>query len=779
MEDPHIENGPENEQAEPQRLGSGSTAQQPSSEGPGRRPATHRGAPEFSELVLACRHRLRLLALAGAVVSTALVVLAWRLTTASYEAESLVRVRERQEVVFTPQTSRADDAAFVRAQQQLVLSPQVLSAALNDEQVRSLADSIPTHQPTDWLVKLLRVDIQTGAEVLSISAQHPSARVSQTLCNAVTRAYLHEVTSNLAAERQRRCEELERAARKADQRLDETWAELNRVASAVGSDTAQSLTIRDEIQLQAYREYAQQLRRAQLRGNELQSLLTDAQLKMAADDETLDGAIDEQLRIHPDVVAARNQLAEVDSRIAQMREVAAQDDSPKLKRLREERELLVAAVEKVMNDLRPQMRELAREQRRIEVENGVTQLRRQIELNQAEREFLHSRMAEIDTTVVRTDDRNGIQLEIARHAVDRQTRLADALAQSLEEFKIESQCQLPVALIEWAQLPDVAHRSRQLKAAAGAAGIGWLIAILGVGTLEWRGRRVRSGDDVRAHFAHPVFGAHPVKESLLRGTNSRASSGASEAAAQLMLCGSSGRGQAIPSVMVSSALASEPRHVVALDLARAFTGFHRRTLVIDGDRSGSSLSLKLGAAHLPGLVQFGSDQVDVRPYIVPTAEEGLDFLPFGIPQGAAAWVDPATLGFVLRSLRFDYDAIVINGPAIISSAESLLLASHVDQTLLAVFPGTSRWNELAASDEMAKQAGIAVFGAVLHSGERPATLTLRFDRQGAPRPAIETEDITEDNLQAGVAAMQRELGHTASYAAQWPTKSTDNMELTS
>ncbi len=70
------------------------------------------------------------------------------------------------------------------------------------------------------------------------------------------------------------------AQRQADGRLDELWAELNRVASEVGSDNSQSLTIRDEIQLQAYREYARQLRAAQMRGNELQSLLTDEQLRI-------------------------------------------------------------------------------------------------------------------------------------------------------------------------------------------------------------------------------------------------------------------------------------------------------------------------------------------------------------------------------------------------------------------------------------------------------------------------------------------------------------------
>ncbi len=140
MEDPHAEHGLRSVQAESQGLGGISLARRSSNEGRTVQSRTRRGTPEFSELVLACRHRLVLLVFAGAVVSSALVALSWRLTDAPYEAESLVRVRQHQEVVFTPQTSRADDVAFVRAQEQLVRSPQVLAAALDDEQVRALLE---------------------------------------------------------------------------------------------------------------------------------------------------------------------------------------------------------------------------------------------------------------------------------------------------------------------------------------------------------------------------------------------------------------------------------------------------------------------------------------------------------------------------------------------------------------------------------------------------------------------------------------------------------------
>ncbi len=688
--------------------------------------STSRGFPELSELVLACRHHLLITASLGVVVSSGLIALAWWLIGANYEAESLVRVRQHQDVVFTPQTSRSDDAAFVRAQEQLVLSPQVLGAALRGEQVKPLAHLIPANDASEWLKKRLRVNVQPGAECMSISAIHPSPQVAQVLSVAVTHAYLKEVSNRLATDLQRRTEELQRAARNADARLDELWAKLNSVANQVGSDNSQSLTIRDEIRLQAYRDYAQQLRAAQLRGNALQSMLTEEQMRTAVDENAIENATDAMLNDHPDIVVARNQIAQTDSQIQQTLAVVAQDDSPRLKRLYEDREYLQAALVRLKSELRPKIDE----QNRINLENNLVQLRKQIEVNQAEKEFLHSRMAEIDTDIVRADKTSGVRLEMSRHAVDRQTHLADSLWRSLEELKIESQSQPRVALTELAPLPLNANHGRQLKAAAGAAAVGWMIVILGIGFLEWQGCHVRDVDDLKSHSAYPVFGANPSSKNLARTRNADRCSGASEAAARLMLANQNG--DPIPTIMITSASAGEPRHLVALDLARAFRSFRRRTLLIDCDTSGPLLSQQAAADHLPGVIQVCRDGTNPGQTIIPSSEDGLDFLPLGRGQDDESWIDPSHFPSLLKSLRANYDVIVVNGPAMMSSAECLLLASQVEQTLLAVFKGSSRWNQLVESEQVARQAGIAIFGSVLHSGKRSAVLNLRHELRGEP-----------------------------------------------
>ncbi len=211
--------------------------------------------------------------------------------------------------------------------------------------------------------------------------------------------------------------------------------------------------------------------------------------------------------------------------------------------------------------------------------------------------------------------------------------------------------------------------------------------------------RVRFPEDLTSRFVFPVYG----KESGGSLNRKAANRGAREAAAKMMLLNQNGH--SIPTLMVSSATASEPRHLAATELARALCKFHRRTLLIDADASGNRLSRALGAERLAGLRQLPSGS-DARHLIIPSEEEQLDFLSIGPREDDDNWVDPESLGHVIESMRHHYQAIVVNGPAMLSTAESLLLASQVDVLLMTVQVATSRWNQLAVAAESLVQAGI-------------------------------------------------------------------------
>ena len=216
----------------------------------------HHGIPELSDLLLACRHHALLTFVVGGAMAAALALLAWAMILPNYHAEALVRVRENESVIFRPQTSRSEDIAFFRSQAALVRSHQVLSASFDDDEVQNFTHVIPDGDRVEWLDGLLRVETQSGPEVISVTAHHETPVVAQAFCNAVTRAYLAEIKHRISSDRQLREKRLEQAAVAADTQLDKLWEDLNGLAQSVGADSSESLTIRDQMQFQSYRDYA-------------------------------------------------------------------------------------------------------------------------------------------------------------------------------------------------------------------------------------------------------------------------------------------------------------------------------------------------------------------------------------------------------------------------------------------------------------------------------------------------------------------------------------------
>ena len=95
-----------------------------------------------------------------------------------------------------------------------------------------------------------------------------------------------------------------------------------------------------------------------------------------------------------------------------------------------------------------------------------------------------------------------------------------------------------------------------------------------------------------------------------------------------------------------------------------------------------------------------------------------------------------------------------------------------------MFNGTSRWNQLVASEQVAVQAGIGVFGSVLHSEKGSAPLELNSECQGVLRPSLEAEEVTEESLRGSVAEMQQELNQSTSPGSRFANEPAPNREST-
>ncbi|QEG02184.1 tyrosine kinase [Stieleria maiorica] len=720
----------------------------------------HRGIPEFSDLMLACRHHAVLTFVVGSVFAVSLALAAWTMIRPNYHAEALVRVREKSNVVFAPQTSRAEDIAFFRSQAALVRSHQVLSAAFDDEEVRQLPDAIPEGDRVEWLDGLLRVETQSGSEVISITVHHESPQVAQAYCNAITRAYLDEITHRIASDRRLRETQLEQAVAAADAQLDALWDELNSVARSVGSDSSESLTIRDEMQFQSYRDYAQQLQAAQLRGNQLQSQLEEYQANHGGPSTVSDEVVEKLLRQNAEIIAARKQLLGLELQCQQMQKIAASAESPQMRRLTDQRDLYAGELEELVNRTRAEISETLQIQAQSERQQSLAKLKQQIELNRSEKEYLRERMTELNSVVSRTTPKTAVPLDMSRHAVERQSRLADGLWKALQEFRIESQSQPRVALQSLATLPEQANHSRQLRAAAVSGVGGWMLVMFMIGYLEWRDCRVRSARDLISRSAFPVFGTNAYAASQPKSWFGRrqkhVSGGVREAAARIILRNQDASRPV--ALMVSSCIADEPRHLISQELVMLLGNFGRRALLVDCDTDRSQLSHALGAAQSPGIRQLsvGSESLSaeaITERLIATNQSAVDFLPIGTMADDQTWIDPRMLRAVVAAMRQHYDAIIINGPSIMGSAEGALLAEEVDSSVIAVFVDHSRWNQLVLCEQSAAESGIPLSGSILHPGTGKPGLRLNPDQ----KPVLPNRSLAADGTESETA-LQMEIG---------------------
>ena len=736
-----------------------------------------RVAPEFGDLILACRHRLLTTIVLSLAIAVCFAATVWIIVQPKYVAESFVRVREQQSVIFAAQTSRSEDAAFFRTQTKLVRSPQVLNAAVQRPEIANFLSEIPSGIRVKWLKEKLQADTQPGSEAMNISIEHRSSEAAQALCNAVTKSYLAEITHRLSHDRAERERQLELAARAADAQLDQSWEKLNQIAEGLGSDTSHSLTLRDEMQFQSYRDYARRLQEVQLLGSQLQAKLYEKQQQEQQTSTSLADAAAELLDSNPKVLAARQRLVNLELQIQQMRNIAANDDSPKLQTLRQQRDFLSADLDQLESKTRSDVEERIRNKGRSDYQQSLAQIKSEIELNRNEKSFLRQQLSQFQIASTDAESKTAIPLDMSRHEVTRQGHLADRLWQSLQELRIEAQSQPRVTLIEMASLPEIANYSQKNKYAALAAMAGLVLVLFGVGCMEWYDCRIREADDVVSRSSYPVFGAASYSASqkhrslgqlglkMLGLHRSITSDGTREAVARVILRDQDSCDTI--SLMVTSCLSNEPRHLVSQEVACLLASFQRRVLLIDCDTDRSELSQTVGASKMVGIRQLPVGVPDrsyeaIAQLIVATQDDHIEFLPIGPVAGPVSWIDPRSLRWVISVMKDQYDVIIVNGPSFLSSAESALLAAEVDRNLFATFFNKSRWDQLLRCEETAESADVSINGSILHNGKSHVKLQLTPNQPiaGRRKPCNKAQTIEssgEDDLRGQIIELQREI----------------------
>ncbi len=177
-------------------------------------------------------------------------------------------------------------------------------------------------------------------------------------------------------------------------------------------------------------------------------------------------------------------------------------------------------------------------------------------------------------------------------------------------------------------------------------------------------------------------------------------------------------------LFITSARANEGKTTVAMNMANTFAQAGKHVLLIDADLRNPSLHQLLGAkTQEGGLAAYLTNQTSIEGLIQASTVPNLDIILAGKPPQTPAEILASPKMEVLLQVAIQHhDLVIIDGPPILGLADSMILASLADMTILVVEAGKTRLPTVNNSIKRLWDAGANVSGILLNRVTDPSRL---------------------------------------------------------
>ena len=293
-----------------------------------------------------------------------------------------------------------------------------------------------------------------------------------------------------------------------------------------------------------------------------------------------------------------------------------------------------------------------------------------------------------------------------------QERLYNDLRQRVETSRLAAASSIPdVRILDRAAAPQVPAEDPRMRlmmmVVFGCIGAGLLGAVL----LDRMDPTVHDPMQVRDDLGLPVLGAIPKIDAGRDPEGARVA----EAFRELRLNVEYAHGAAGPLVVtITSPGQGEGKTLVSVNLAIAFAGMGRRTLLIDGDTRMGDAHTLLGVERKPGLMDY-LEQRAGREILQSTSYANLDVLAAGSRMtNSPELLASDRMRRLFPGLKKGYDAIVVDSPPLAAGGDALMLAAMSGTLALVVRSGTSNREMISAKLEALQRFPVRVLGAILN-----------------------------------------------------------------
>ncbi len=185
-------------------------------------------------------------------------------------------------------------------------------------------------------------------------------------------------------------------------------------------------------------------------------------------------------------------------------------------------------------------------------------------------------------------------------------------------------------------------------------------------------------------------------------------------------------------ILVTSSHVGEGKSSVAANLATVFAMQNKNTILIDADMRRGVQYKNFNVSNKNGLSNYlAKSSIDPKKFIKKTEVPNLSLITCGaIPPNPAELLSLNVMKELLKSLREDYDIIVIDAAPVIPVTDSVILSSLVDKIIAVVSAGETHKEELKVLKNTIENAGAKIDGIVLNKIEMKKNSYGKYNKYG-------------------------------------------------
>lgn len=190
----------------------------------------------------------------------------------------------------------------------------------------------------------------------------------------------------------------------------------------------------------------------------------------------------------------------------------------------------------------------------------------------------------------------------------------------------------------------------------------------------------------------------------------------------------------LKTVLVTSANASEGKSFVAANLAISFAQADKKVLLVDCDLRKGRVHKMFGVLNTSGLSNLlTSDLRSIGKYIRSTRIKNLDVITSGTyPPNPSELLASKKNSRLVGMLSDKYDIVIFDGAPVGGLADSVILSSLMDETIIVVKDGSTAKADLATAKDALEKVGARIAGVVFNMSDRKSSKYYNYYYYGTP-----------------------------------------------